>query len=251
MLIRSRLFDRDEADGAGDPKAAGTAGSAAADGNVAGEKGAGDPNKGKTLTPEDYQKSLTERESRIKDLESKLGKQGTELEMSRKLSQGFKENPKAMMEALSNKYGIPLAKEKPPENPFSEDDDPRIAQLFEKVSALETDNARLRQGVGSAAETFVEAEMARQHPDYDGLKEAVGVLKVSHQSGKIPDAVLYYHAARGYNLDQALADAGKQAVETYKADLAKKAAGQIEGGHPIEKDKGKPGDFASVVRFLP
>lgn len=245
------------------------AGATTNEGGTDGASGeAGGKPEGKTdgATPsiEELQKQVEALTAEKTDLSKKndkyvsdLGKMSKAVGLSRQLKEGFEADPQAMLKSLAAQYkiAVKIGDEPPDLNKAFASGDPG-----EQASTLEQTLTRFEQRLdakfGQRFRTLHTADLAAKYPDFDDLDDtrtAIGQLVATNRMSQ--DELLHL-AGRGFHLKEALDAAGQKAVEEYKAELARKAQGQVPGsGEPGNKDKGsgkaiKFGDIAHKLSMF-
>lgn len=246
------IFERDKGDGAGaDP----TPAPGSPEPKVTPELGDGD--KGVQATPDtppaDWMKQLTERDAKIKNLESTVGKQGNELSIVKRIKDGMAKKDPGLLTSLAKEMGVNIKLDDgspEPKNVFDkEEDDVRLKGMADEIIGLKNELNQMKSGVGQASNAIMEQVFANNYKDWDEYTDARGTLDAVVKSGEMSMAEVYHNAARGFNLPEILKAHEEEVTKKIYDDLDRKNQGLIEAGRR-PASKGDTASWENVVKSL-
>lgn len=233
-----RFYDQGGAGGGASPESTNPP-----SGAEAGEKTKEEPKP----TPEQQLEALTKERDEWKGkheaLAQKAGKQGATLGQMKDMVQAMTSDPHGFLRTFAekNKIKVKFASDDVPDlgKTFSGDDDAAKAEAVQKFGEMYQKDTI--QTVQKMIDPIVEAQLASKFDDWDNLSDKRDEVGMAVHTGQMPPRLVYHYAARGMNIGEALKEAKKQAVEEYKADLARKNQEQPGTG------EGRPGSGGKVA----
>lgn len=213
--------------------------------------------------------SYEELETKYSDLKTKVGKQGAEMgalkERTEKAEEkskhalswfdSFEKNPEAAVRQTAEKLGLEFKESKPPD--FSDvlgaNADKLTPESLDKIvqakvnAAMQQNNATFK----NAADAFVEERLATKYPAYDEDKTLRRMVTDRIATGDIPLQEVAQVLVEWGRQEQTLAKTGADAVDEYKADLARKNKELLEGGAGGEDEPKKERSHRESAAMLP
>lgn len=174
------------------------------------------------------------------DLESVMGKQGTELGQTRKDSAEYR----ALLHQIETNPKEVIRKIK---EMTSKDED--VTAVLNQ--ALEGDPKALSQFIDSRVSQAVEklqtgqdleTDLVKTYPDYEQAKPAMESARIAIEAGQIPPQEALYWMVKGYHQKDMLKDAKKIVKSEQEQALVEKAQGLIDKGQVVAGEKEPPKD---------
>ncbi len=189
------------------------------------------------------QTELTDLTSKNEHLTMKLGKQSETVGAFKRLAEARRDDPRGLAQSILKDAGIDVTidtGEKDLDLSGILNDEVAEGKLKTAIEAAEKRGAEtVKRELTPQLNQVFEAQLREKYPDWDQLSDTREALHQSTLSKTLTYKELMQLAAQGMHMGEALESAGKQAIETYKKELAAKAAGTLDTGND-DGSGGKP-----------
>jgi len=210
------------------------------------------------------QAKLTETETKLTDLTSKIGKQGDAVAALKQYEQRRQNDPEGLIAEIAEgaKLKISVGEAAPAVSVekllASEDPKEREAGFKHLASeAARQAKAEVRKELAPALETAFENQMVAKYPDYKDLGDDRTLIQTKALSKEMPWNEVFHLAAQGSNLPKVAEAAEKRGYEKgVKDTLAKTSASHPDGGAqppdkgPKKHDEKDPNYMKAVLSQL-
>lgn len=243
MFMR-RFYD--DADGSGGSatdadksKAAGNDGGAGESGSTDNANTGGDDKDKKPAEPtvESLMVTLKERDGKIADLSTRLGKQSSSVKTVRDYNDRLNSDPVGLLNDIARQTGTKIRiggdKSTSVRDMLLSDDETVRVKAADDMLAREKEDAaveRINQRITPVLDSVLQGHLRAQFADFGDLAEDRDAIKAAISMGKLSKDEIFHYAARGMHLDAAITDAKAQGVEEYKEQLRLKNDGQVDTG---------------------